>query len=269
MPNAWPGHIIVFASVLLLAAGAVAAPGVSVEPMATGVTVGQEFDVSITANSELPALSCYAVTVAYDAFHLELVSADEGDLFALAGLPTFFSQETNGPDDAWTNCVLGFGTSVATPGELVRLRFRALKDAVSDIVLTDVVLRDVDRMEVPGVVLTHGQVTSGATATPPTVLAGALRMTAFPNPSSGPVRLGLALDRAKGEGLAVDPDALLRDGSVTLFDISGRRIRTLPGNRPLWDGRDAQGRRVASGSYLAVFEHPATLRVVTKLVRFE
>jgi len=265
-----PHNIIAFASAILWSAAALAAPGVSVEPAATAVTVGEEFDLSVVANSELPDLSCYAVTIAYDPLHLELVSAVEGDLFALAGLPTFFSHETNGNDDAWTNCVLGFGTSVPAPGELVRLRFRALQDGISPVTLTEVILRDVDRVAVTGLELTSAQVTAGATATPPGVLAGALRMTAVPNPSSGPVRLGLELDQAKAEGLfGVDPRELLREGSVVLCDLAGRRIRELPGIQPRWDGRDAQGRRVASGSYLAVFEHPATLRVVTKLVRFE
>jgi len=271
--HAWPQWIAGWAAaaVLALAAGAGAAPEVAVSPASLSVTVGTEFDLSLVANAELPPLSCYAITVEYDDTQLELVSGQEGDLFAGSGLPTFFSQEADGDDDVWTNCVLGFGTSVAPPGELVRLRFRALKDGVTDVVLADLVLRDVDRATIPGVGAVHGQVTAGATATPPPVLAAALRMVAFPNPSSGPVRLDLELDRAKAEGFAGDARDLLEAGTITLFDLSGRRVRRLTpaAGGGQWDGRDAQGRRVASGTYLAVFEHPADLRLVTKLVRFE
>lgn len=68
----------------------------------------------------------------------------------------------------------------------------------------------------------------------------------WPNPARDVTTVRLALDRA------VDVE------SIAVFDLAGRRVRTLRGRDTLlaggwlfqWDGRDAAGGRVASGVYL-------------------
>jgi hypothetical protein len=79
-------------------------------------------------------------------------------------------------------------------------------------------------------------------------LAGAFRVFApRPNPIRGPAEIPFVLP----EGRTVDAEVL---------DLAGRRVRVLasglalaPGaNRLLWDGRDAGGRSVPAGVYLAL-----------------
>ena len=73
----------------------------------------------------------------------------------------------------------------------------------------------------------------------------AVSMRISPNPSGGPFTLDFAVPR---------------DGRVSLelFDVAGRRVRTLVdrnlregGHRCVWDGRDQAGRRAPAGTYLA------------------
>lgn len=66
-----------------------------------------------------------------------------------------------------------------------------------------------------------------------------------PNPSRGDVKLAFALPRAAGV-------------SLEIFDVAGRRVRTLARGAAAagehahrWDGRDAGGRAVGAGLYLA------------------
>ena len=267
----WTLVLLSLLLVVLLAipVGVVAAPTVSLSPSSVGVTIGEEFDVSILVDVEATDLSCYAITFDFDETLLEVVSVIEGDLFGTAGEATFFSEGVDSQGlPVWTNCLLGFGTSVAGPGELVKVRFRAILNGSSALDLANVDLRDVDRAIIPGVVMQDGSASVGVTATPPVFANAAPRLIASPNPSSGPVALELRSDVASHGKL--DLSALWSQGSVTVFDVAGRRVRTLMGSAAhTWDGRGEDGIRVASGTYLAVFEHPAVGQVVRKLVRFE
>ena len=67
---------------------------------------------------------------------------------------------------------------------------------------------------------------------------------AWPNPSRGEVRIGLAVSRGA-------------EVRLTIEDVGGRRVRTLlhrtlgPGSHVFaWDGRDDTGARVSAGVYL-------------------
>ena len=62
----------------------------------------------------------------------------------------------------------------------------------------------------------------------------------------------------------------MESGSVNLaiYDVSGRRVASVvnqvlpPGRRTMaWDGRDASGRPVASGTYFARLESGGQVRV--------
>jgi len=90
-------------------------------------------------------------------------------------------------------------------------------------------------------------------------IPGELDLRAFPNPFRGGTtfRVGVPF---RGKGL------------LRLYDVLGRSVRTLwkgywpPGEKFLyWDGRDEDGRPVASGVYivrLKVEDETRTLRVV-------
>lgn len=76
----------------------------------------------------------------------------------------------------------------------------------------------------------------------------ALRLSASPNPASGPMQFALTLPVAANASLAI-------------YDLSGRRVITLldgaraaGSSRVAWDGRDAAGRPAPSGVYLARLE---------------
>jgi hypothetical protein len=92
----------------------------------------------------------------------------------------------------------------------------------------------------------EGPVVAGSVAGVPALLLSA----PYPNPARGPVTLTLAL---------AGPGAV----AVTVYDVSGRAQRqlwsgALPAgpHRLAWDGRDDQGRRVASGIYFVGARSP-------------
>lgn len=88
-------------------------------------------------------------------------------------------------------------------------------------------------------------VDSATVAIGPSVRPWARLATPWPNPGSGAVTAVLGLDR---------PARLLR---VEVYDVAGRRVRTLRRDQELlagewritWDGRDRTGRRTGSGVY--------------------
>lgn len=249
--------------VVLLHAGlAHAAPTVSVLPSANSVTVGQQFDVTIEVDAEFGAISCYAIELHYDDTLLSLVAATQGTLYSASLDPTFFqhSADPDG-DDVFSDCVLGFGTTVTAPGELVRLTFQAIDDGQSPLHLESAVLRDVDRAVIPGVVLVDGTANVGLTATPPLLAGGRLVVT--PNPSAG--RSSFALRGADGARGALQ---------LWIFDAKGRRVgrfdlaaERLASGGWAWDGRDETGRRVAAGGYFAQLRDGARVLQQAKFLR--
>ncbi len=94
----------------------------------------------------------------------------------------------------------------------------------------------------------HQDTYGGAMISTPVEDDGARSMVSMrisPNPSGGPFTLDFAVPR---DGLV----------SLELFDVAGRRVRTLVGrnvregeHRVVWNGRDQAGRRVATGTYVA------------------
>ena len=126
--------------VLLLAASlpAHALPEVSISPSVISVTESGDFQLSIMANGEVGALSCFAMSIGYDRLHLELVSAEEGALFGGSADPTFFSVDLDEMGrDRVSDCVLGFQTSVLPAGELVVFTLRPIMGGSLDLDLID------------------------------------------------------------------------------------------------------------------------------------
>lgn len=85
--------------------------------------------------------------------------------------------------------------------------------------------------------------------------------TPFPNPATGGISMTVSLPHA-GEG------------QVAVFDLVGRRIRTLAAgmlvegnNRLVWDGRDGTGRRMAPGVYVVRAEIGAWAKSHTVVLR--
>jgi hypothetical protein len=109
--------------------------------------------------------------------------------------------------------------------------------------------------------------TAWVTRRPPDVTAtpradaGIFRLrAAVPNPSRGTVALSFSL------GIAADV-------RLEILDLAGRRVRTLVRgsqfageHSTLWDGRDAAGRRVRSGTYIARLAS-GSAQLVTRIIR--
>jgi hypothetical protein len=105
-------------------------------------------------------------------------------------------------------------------------------------------------------------ITEATTDVAPAIPALAAQLAIAPNPSRGTVMLRFQLPAA-GEG------------EVSLYDLRGRRVRVLArgafpaGDQRLsWDGRDASGRRVATGIYFAS-ARVGTERIVGRVLRLE
>ncbi len=96
---------------------------------------------------------------------------------------------------------------------------------------------------------------SPATAVRPAMGRGVRLGALWPNPAGGPTRIAWSIDR----GARVE---------LSVFDLAGRRVRTLARGRfgagsysARWDGRDAHGRRVASGVYFVRLDTPLGTRL--------
>ena len=101
-------------------------------------------------------------------------------------------------------------------------------------------------------------VETGPSSTPPASLAFQLRVK--PNPaSSGPISFEVTAQRLLGEEFTPN----LRPMRLQIFDLHGRLVRQLVAEgggtqlRAIWDGRDGEGRRVASGRYWVRAPFPA------------
>lgn len=97
-------------------------------------------------------------------------------------------------------------------------------------------------------------------------LARPIGATVRPNPSGGAATVRLTL--------AGRPGAAGIEADASVFDLSGRRVATLhrgpmaPGARTIaWDGRDANGAALESGSYWLRFRAADGRQSVTRIVR--
>ena len=102
---------------------------------------------------------------------------------------------------------------------------------------------------------------AGAVGPSPTIINDALRY-AYPNPFAASTGFAFALSR--GGDICVD-----------IYDVAGRNVRQLvraaqgPGEYVLvWDGRDAGGKSLPSGVYLARYR-AGTVSGVRRLIRVE
>ncbi|MBD3337311.1 MAG: hypothetical protein GF355_17500 [Candidatus Eisenbacteria bacterium] len=107
---------------------------------------------------------------------------------------------------------------------------------------------------------TPGQTNYDVSGAGPDPLPASAKLSAWPNPSSGPGVIALTLPQSSR-------------GAVGIYDVHGRCVRhlhqgPLPAgiSRWMWDGRDAQGRHVAGGVYWVRAWTPGEM-LVQKLVR--
>jgi hypothetical protein len=233
--------IVLVAVALLVAASAWATPTVYFEPAATEVEQGQAFTVGIRVDAGTDTLTCFLVEFTFDSSVLELLSADEGTLFAESGHSTMFDWDQHSPSVHSCNDVtLGVDTFVMCPGELVHLEFYAVAEGATPLSITTIDLRDIRRDPILPVLTEGGSVTVGpGTGVADELVAPDLRC--HPNPFSdrvvielhsgtvsGPVHM--AIHDVAGRVVARPVAASFRSGSsLGLWDGTGRDRRPLPG----------------------------------------
>ncbi|MCK4510265.1 hypothetical protein KAW64_00915, partial [bacterium] len=129
--------VVVVMVVLILAASAWSAPTVYFEPAAMEVEQGQTFPVGIRVDAGADTLTCFLVEFTFDSSVLELLSADEGTLFAESGHSTMFDWDQHSPGlHSCNDITLGFNAFVLCPGELVHLEFYAIAEGATPLSIT-------------------------------------------------------------------------------------------------------------------------------------
>ncbi len=242
---------------LCLPALASAIPKVYIDPPVSYVDVNEEFDVQVMISAEADTFSNFQVFLEFDPGLLELVEVFEGSLYTESGLQTWFEWEEESAG-LWEifDVIFPAMSFVIAPGELAKVRFRALADGTSPLHFVSVAVKDIYRYPLLPLMWDDGIVHVG-----PVVGVGAEPLPALswqlgppvPNPSPGATRISLT------GPLAVPAGAF----GVAVFDARGRLIRQLTDTFPaggatslLWDGQDSGGAAVPSGVYFFRLETP-------------
>jgi len=258
--------IVVLTAVLLLAGLARSAPTVYFEPAVTQVEEGETFSVGVRVDAGADTLTCFLVEFTFDASVIELLSAEEGTLFAESGHSTMFHWDQYSPGFHSCNDVtLGFDAFVMCPGELVHLEFYAVAAGATPLSITMVDLRDIRRDPILPVFTEGGSVTVG----PGTGIDDGIQDVAapllrcYPNPFSQQTSLEF---RSCGAAGTVD---------VAVHDLAGRVVArpavAMSGNglsSGLWRGTACDGRPLPGGVYFVVASGPTgEARALVTLVR--
>jgi hypothetical protein len=246
--------IVVAMEILLLAGAAWPVPTVYLEPIAVEVEQGQDFTISVEVDAGADTLTCFLVEFAFDASVIELLSAEEGSLFAESGHPTMFNWDQHSPGlHSCNDVTFGFDAFVTCPGELVLLTFHAVASGVTPLSITVVDLRDIRRDPIQPVLTEGGLVGVGPGAgiadggqdVPDPVLQ------CYPNPFSQQTSFEFRSCGAAGE---VD---------VTVYSLTGRMVarpavaESGPGlGFGRWNGAADDGHRLPGGVYFVVASGP-------------
>ena len=228
---------------------------------------GDLFRVNVLVEDPIDSLSCMDILVSFDTSLVELVDAQEGELYKLPPFETFFRWKLVTPDtvDA-VDCVLGYRSYVVPPGELLRFFFRAKRLGEGQICFARARLWDIDRLELsPSLGPCAHVVIRTGTGNNPGNLPAASYLSSFPTPFNPSTRLVLYL--------VPDPSRASQSTvTVSIYAPGGDKVRsifsgTAPAGRHefVWDGRNDGGITVSSGVYFAVAETEGN-RLVRKLV---
>ncbi|MCK4548111.1 MAG: hypothetical protein KAW17_11800 [Candidatus Eisenbacteria sp.] len=222
-------------------------------PSDTSILLDDSVWVDVRVGGDVADFKTYRVLMEYDPEIVELLTLRQGPLLFESPHQTFFRNRSEGDSLNVLDSILGAGLTVSGPGSIIRMLFRAVGHGTSPLHFNDVRPADVwglgmaatatdgsiQVIDPTGVTLDEG---TEAPAAPGPI-------TVSPNPSDGICRLRFSRP----------DDGLSRRLEIEIFDVRGRRIRSLrPGPSPSgqlsveWDGRDTMGRRVPAGVYFAV-----------------
>ncbi len=247
------------ALVAFLAMGAGAVPHVYVAPAEVAGAPGESFELSVRAAATGDSIAGFQLYLSFDPAVIELVEATEGTLYLLSGSPTWPSFDEVEPG-FWHffDTLLGVGTYIEPPGELLHLTFDALADGETTTHADTIRLSDSRRNAYPVVLFDPSVITISATGIGEGTF---LRLgPASPNPFETSTSIAYSVPLGTS-GWGAD-----------IYDVSGRRVRRLavPSGSTdgdlQWDGRSDDGREVSAGIYFLRFDGAAG-EVSTRLVK--
>ena len=236
--------LTLFLLAVLFAGPAGALPSVFFLPGHVMLAPGENATISFRVDDCGDLISGYQLYLSFDPTIVELVSVTEGSLYTYSGYPTWFISEEEGPGQwHFFDTVMGSGTYVSPPGELLHLEFEALDYGDTEIHIDSVLLADVDRQNLPVGSYEHGYIF----VVPPTGV----------EEGGGTAQLGPAYPNPFVSDTAV-PFFAPTDGGgakAEICDVRGRLVRRIPvpggalQGELLWDGRDERGEEVPSSVY--------------------
>jgi hypothetical protein len=208
------------------------------------VQPNQQFDLSFRVGACADSIASFQLYMSFDPSKVQLLQATEGTLYSQSGYMTWFISEQVSPG-FWHffDTVFGAGTHVTPPGELLRLRFKALTPGHTQAHVDTIRMTDVRRDALPVSGFQHGEIfvvpTAGVVDDPG---AGLWLGPATPNPFAGAVEIPFAAPASRGPLAAAVYDA--RGRLVADLDAGASGVGTL-----VWDGRCADGREAPSAVY--------------------
>jgi hypothetical protein len=227
----------------------------SIQPEITVVFPDSLFDVSVWIDG-VDTMSNFQVFVRFDPWVIEFVEAFEGSLYVYTGdwdnTWFFFEEESLGTWEIF-DVVFPAMSSIRPPGELARIRFRAVGLGYSPVEILEGTVKDIYRNPILPLGIEHGSVYVGdptGVETDGTQESGWSIGSPFPNPGAGNVFLPFSAPLRAGDLPA----------RLAVYDFAGRQVRvidfeSLRGSGLIeWDGRDREGREVAAGVYFLKIE---------------
>ena len=249
--------VVVALVCLLAAAGPARATSVAVAltPSALQVEPGAEFDLDITVPWAGAAFNGFETVVGWDSGALTPLARAEGALMTGACATRFHYLRSGADTDTIADALLCAGVSVAGPGQIYRLRFRASLTPQQ----TAVLFRSGPRFYDAGIYVPLEQAVEAA------VGIGVTPLAVEPPPAPGRLELRIAPNPARAGTVFTIAAGSAGPQRLRVTDARGRVVRRLDAPTPVagirnvaWDGRDAGGREVAPGIYLVTLEAAGT-----------
>jgi hypothetical protein len=236
-------------------------PTVSIAPPSLLIDPGEGATLQVRVDDSGDPISCFIVQIHFDPAVFAVTDVHEGALYDQSGLPTYPDWQLVAPDTLqMANCVLGSGTFVLGPGELVAFDIEGVAPGESPVELAFAQVRDVDRIPYGMTQTEDGEVVvwDPTGIGDPSRSAGVARcrLSVTPNPIMG--WASIAIERADRTFGSTESQVL-----VDVYDVSGRRCATVPlvpgDARAVWDARAGNGQRLPAGIYfMSVRDDPQT-----------
>ena len=219
---------------------------VSVSPESSAVDVGNTLSVDILVDSNA-IVHGFEIVLDYDEDLLDVLEVTEGSLLKISGYSTFWFVVANLDSVHVNDAILG-RAEVNGPGQLFRIKFKAIKEGNSNLSFNFVDIRDMTNTTIPSKPI-NGYISIGLTSvkdedSKQSYLSEEYFLAQnYPNPFNSSTQIEYSL-----------PEETFV--SLKIHNINGQLIKTLveviqcPGlQTTYWNGKDCRGMSVANGLY--------------------